>query len=102
MLVRFHPAARQDADGAVTWYATRSMRTADRFVDELDHLIDLIVLGPRRFPLYDLGLRRAFFSRFPYYVVFQADPTKVEVVAVAHGKMRPGFWRSRIAGWPAY
>jgi hypothetical protein len=34
--------------------------------------------------------------RFPYLVVFPESVTQVEVVAVAHGYRRPGYWRDRI------
>jgi plasmid stabilization system protein ParE len=48
--VRFHPAALQDAEEAVAWYAERSVRAALRFLDELDRLIDLVAVSPGRFP----------------------------------------------------
>jgi len=93
--VRFHPAARQDADEAAAWYAERSLRAAVRFLDELDRLIDLIAASPARFQVFDADLRRAIFRRFPFYVVFRADDVNVVVLAVAHGKRRPRFWRDR-------
>jgi plasmid stabilization system protein ParE len=71
--VRFHPAARRDADEAAAWYAERSVRAAVRFLDELDRLIDLISVSPDTFPVFDADLRRAVFRRFPFYVVFRAD-----------------------------
>ncbi|MBZ5582197.1 MAG: type II toxin-antitoxin system RelE/ParE family toxin [Acidobacteriia bacterium] len=93
--VRFHPAASQDAEEAAAWYAERSVRAAVRFLDELGRLIDLIAVSPDRFPVFDAGLRRAVFRRFPFYVVFRADDVNVVVLAVAHGKRRPRFWRDR-------
>jgi toxin ParE1/3/4 len=93
--VRFHPAALQDADEAAAWYAGRSVRSAVRFLDELDRLIDLIAISPTRFQIFDSGLRRAVFRRFPFYVVFRASDLEVIVVAVAHGKRRPRFWLDR-------
>jgi plasmid stabilization system protein ParE len=93
--VRFHPAAQQDADEAAAWYAERSLRAAVRFLDELDRLIDLIAASPARFQVLDADLRRAIFRRFPFYVVFRADDVNVVVLAVAHGKRRPRFWRDR-------
>jgi plasmid stabilization system protein ParE len=93
--VRFHPAAQQDADEAAAWYAERSVRAAVRFLDELDRVIDLIAHSPDRFRVFDADLRRAIFRRFPFYLVFRADDATVVVLAVAHGKRRPGFWRNR-------
>ena len=93
--VRFHPAALQDADEAAAWYAERSVRAAVRFLDELDRLIDLVALSSDTFPVCDADFRRAVFRRFPFYLVFRADADSVTVLAVAHGKRRPGFWRDR-------
>lgn len=94
--VRLHPAALRDTDEAAAWYAERSLRAAQRFLDELDQLIDAIAESPERFPIVDAEIRRALFRRFPYYIAFLLDATGVVVVAVAHGRRRPRFWRNRL------
>jgi hypothetical protein len=33
---------------------------------------------------------------FPYFVVFRELPSKIQIIAVAHAKRRPGYWRGRI------
>jgi len=68
---------------------------AARFLGELDRLIDLLAASPEKFPPFDTDLRRAMFQRLPFYLVFRADDFNVLVLAVAHGKSRPGFWRDR-------
>jgi len=42
--------------------------------------------------------RRVVLSRFPYIVVFRETVTEIEIVAVAHGRRRPGYWRERLSG----
>jgi plasmid stabilization system protein ParE len=96
--VRFHPAAVQDAEEAVAWYAERSPRTADRFLDELERIIDLITAEPGLFQRMNGNIRRAVFRHFPYYVVFRVADETVEIIAVAHGKRRPRFWHARMVG----
>jgi plasmid stabilization system protein ParE len=39
--------------------------------------------------------RRVLVSRFPYQLVYRLRPGEVVVVAVAHMKRRPGYWRDR-------
>jgi plasmid stabilization system protein ParE len=85
----------QDAGEAAAWYAERSVRAAVRFLDELDRLIEIIVVSPDRFQIFDGEIRRAVFHRFPFYIVFRADDLDVVVLAVAHGKRRPRFWQDR-------
>ncbi len=33
--------------------------------------------------------------RFPFQIVYEVHPEEVVVVAVAHLRMRPGYWRGR-------
>ena len=94
--VAFHPAALAEAEAAVEWYGQRSERAAARFLDELDWVIGQVSSSPNRFPIFDFGTRRMLLRRFPYFVVFRETATQLEVIAVAHGHRRPGYWRDRI------
>jgi hypothetical protein len=40
--LEFHPEAFLEAEGARSWYASRSETAAEAFLDELDHAIDQI------------------------------------------------------------
>jgi len=66
------------------------------FLDELAHAIDRIGDAPGQFPEYVFGTRRMVLQRFPYLVVFREASSGVEIVAVAHGHRRPGYWRDRV------
>lgn len=44
-----------------------------------------------------LRFRQATVRRFPYRVVFLEMESEILVVAVAHERRRPGYWRSRLA-----
>jgi plasmid stabilization system protein ParE len=94
--VVLHPAALAEAEAAAEWYRRRSERAAAGFLDELDRAIEQISSSPKRFAIFEFGTRRMLLRRFPYLVVFRESVTQVEVVAVAHGYRRPGYWRDRI------
>jgi hypothetical protein len=34
--------------------------------------------------------------RFPFLLVFRITDVGVEIIAVAHGCRRPGYWRDRV------
>ncbi len=93
--VRFHPAAVMDAEEAAAWYAARSNHSSDKFVQEFERLVRQIALSPLRFPALGSGLRKAVFRRFPYGLVFEVETSEILVLAVAHAKRRPGYWRDR-------
>ncbi|WP_407936397.1 hypothetical protein [Limnochorda pilosa] len=39
--------------------------------------------------------RRVLVRGFPYQVVYHLRPDEIVIVAVAHLKRRPGYWRNR-------
>jgi len=51
-----------------------------------------------QFPTLAFNTRRVVLNRFPYLVVFRETTSEIEVVAVAHGRRRPGYWRERLSG----
>jgi plasmid stabilization system protein ParE len=93
---QIHPAALAEAQAAVDWYAARSKRAAEAFLNELDHAMQQLSEHPEQFPRFDFGTRRAVLRTFPFLVIFRETATSVEVIAVAHGRRRPGYWRDRI------
>jgi toxin ParE1/3/4 len=34
-------------------------------------------------------------NRFPYLIYYEIMPNRVRVVAIAHKRRRPGYWRNR-------
>jgi plasmid stabilization system protein ParE len=94
--VSIHPAALEEAVAATEWYAKRSPRAAGLFLDEIDDAIGRISGHPEQFPSFDSGTRRAVLRRFPFLIVFREATGSVEIIAVAHGRRKPGYWRDRI------
>ena len=95
--VEFHPEAIEEARAAREWYQARSPAAAEAFVAELDAAIARIVDAPGRFGGYLQGTRRCLMRRFPYIVVYRQTEARVQVVAVAHGRRRPGYWKARLS-----
>ena len=93
--VEFHPEALAEAEAAVAWYRERSLRAAEVLVNELEEAIRVISETPERWPLFEAGTRRFPLRRLPYYVIYRERARSIEVLAVAHGRRRPGYWRAR-------
>jgi plasmid stabilization system protein ParE len=92
----FHPEALLEAWGARHWYAERNAQTASAFLAELEHAQEQVITFPDRWPAHVHGTRRYRFRRFPYVLVYHATPQRVTVLAVAHSKRRPGYWKTRL------
>jgi plasmid stabilization system protein ParE len=95
-VVSIHPSALLETEFAIDWYRQRSPRAAQRFLDEIDRLVNRIADHPTQFPSYEAGTRRAFLRRFPYFLVFREIQGETQIVAIAHGRRRPGYWKKRV------
>ncbi len=91
-----HPAAVEEAEKAARWYRERSARSAAQFVEEVSHAIDRILAAPERWPSGPHGTRKFLLRRFPYAVVYRELPSAIQILAIAHGPRRPGYWKTRI------
>ncbi len=96
MRIRFFEEAVAEIEESRAWYRRRSESAEGAFLRELDHAIDLVVDAPHRWPIYLSGTRRYVFPKFPYSLVYFTEDDLVNVVAVAHEKRRPGYWRERL------
>jgi plasmid stabilization system protein ParE len=94
--VEFGPAARSEFDEAFDWYARRSHGAAIAFASEVDTAIEKIAADPERFAGTHAGCRYCAIPRFPYCVIYHHTRSKIVVVAIAHAKRRPGYWRPRL------
>lgn len=93
--LELHPEAVTEARAARAWYAVRSPSAAAAFIAELDHAILQITEATNRWPSYLHGTRRYLLRRFPFSVVYRVSESKIHVVAVAHARRRPAYWRER-------
>ena len=94
--VELHPRAIAEARAAADRYATvAGEATAFRFEAELERAIGLIADAPQRWPEYRRGTRRYLFRRFPFSVIYRVGSESIQVIAVAHARRRPDYWRRR-------
>ena len=93
--VDFHPEALAEAQAALAWYSERSALAANAFVAELDKAVDAVRDGPLRWPSYLGETRRFPLWRFPFWVIYREKAQVIEILAVAHARRRPGYWRAR-------
>ena len=100
-LVRFEDEADAEYREAGRWYDARQAGLGIEFFDEVDatvrRILDLPRVGVRvpRVPR-DLPVRRLAVTRFPYHVIY-VEPTDVlRILAIAHDRRKPGYWKNRL------
>ena len=93
--LRVHFQAQEEINEAFEWYFKRSPEVADAFLTEIGTSLNQIIANPQLFSSYTKSTRRRVLARFPYSIIFQEKDEMILVVAIAHAKRRPGYWRRR-------
>jgi plasmid stabilization system protein ParE len=93
--VDYLPGARADFDESFDWYAKRSVQTAVRFTNAVDVGPAAVAANPERFAAVDKVHRECPVRRFPFRIVYRVARNRILVVAIAHAKRRPGYWKDR-------
>ena len=95
MQVDFHPDAATELSESAQWYAERSQRAARSFLVAVDVAVASIIDDAKRFVWIDDRHQSCSVIKFPFQVVFRLDGDRIVVIAVAHAKRPPGYWRIR-------
>lgn len=93
--VGFHPAAELELRASASFYEERVTALGEDFIAEVERICRLLVRYPTLGSTYDPVHRRVSLRRFPFALIYRVDDSRVTVVAVAHTKRRPGYWRGR-------
>lgn len=82
---------------AVRWYEERRAGLGGEFFDSVVGMMEVIAATPEIGTAVgtDTRTRRILVPRFPYQIVYHLDPSEVVVVAIAHLKRRPQYWKTR-------
>jgi toxin ParE1/3/4 len=95
-VIRFRRAAARELAADFRYYEKDYPGRGRRFVDAVDAALARIAEAPAQFAiLFEPDIRSAKVLRFPYRVVYLVLNSDIEVLAVAHAKRRPGYWRRR-------
>lgn len=95
MKVGFHPAADVEFRAAASYYESRLAGLGEEFIAEMEHVLTLLEEFPTLGSSFDSAHRRLSLRRFPFALIYRLDPEDLSVIAVAHERRRPGYWRSR-------
>lgn len=94
--VRLHPLALRELGMAAKRCDRDQPGSGSRLLSAVDRTIVRVATAPRQGSPYLHGTRRFIVHRFPYSTVYVALDPLSHVVAVAHHKRRPGYWRRRL------
>ena len=98
MQIRFHEAARDELRAAAQWYEAEREGLGEEFLSAVGQLIERSARGDLpglTATEFRRDVRKLFLKRFPYTVYFETRTDELVIWAVAHGRRKPGYWRTR-------
>ena len=96
MKVEFFPAAATELLEAAKEYEALLSGLGNDFLVEVERLTSVLVELPSLGENLDSIHRRIPLRRFPYALIFRRDGEVIRVVAVAHRRRRPRYWKPRV------
>jgi L-amino acid N-acyltransferase YncA len=96
----FHPEALAEAEDATRYYEAQCKGLGDRFNEEVENRLAIILADPLRWRSRPDGARRVNLEIFPYYMSYVIRGDLVWILTVSHGHREPGHWKSRLADTP--
>jgi len=94
--VVFLPEAEQEMLEAVEYYEFYAAGLGEDYLREVERAVAAIIESPKTWPIVEGELRRRLVKRFPFGILYSVDPNEIVVVAVAHLRRKPGYWKDRI------
>jgi plasmid stabilization system protein ParE len=93
--VVFHVEAEAELSSAAARYETHRSGLGLEFIVEVERATRALVSYPKIGHRFSRRLRRVLVRRFPYGLLYRIDADAIRIVAVAHVRRRPGYWRHR-------
>lgn len=90
-----HPEADQELSEVALYYEGKARGLGGDFLVEFDRTVAFLRLFPGAGRIIRHGSRRVSLRRFPYHVIYRIDPERLFILAIAHHRRRPGYWRAR-------
>ena len=95
MKLRFAAPASRELNEAAIWLELQQAGLGERFLQEVAQARRLILDHPDAWHPLGANLRRCHLQRFRYGLIYRTKGDTIEIVAVAHDRQRPEYWRER-------
>ena len=96
MRLIYHPDAEAELIEAAQFYETRVPQLGADFLKVADRALSLILQAPERWRIIETDVRRYSMPRFPYSIYYRALPDELRILAFAHHRRHPDYWRDRL------
>jgi hypothetical protein len=101
VILRLLDEAKVELRESAQWYEQKREGLGEDFVASVESALEIIEKRPRQFTQLNVGskdreVRRCVLKRFPYLIIFEILHDEILVVAIAHSKRKPMYWKPRL------
>jgi len=93
--VLIHETAEAEINEAADFYDLQAPGLGTVFLDEIQRTIEAVKQHPEAATALRGNLRRKQLAKFPCSLVYSIRPHEIRLLAIAHQKRRPFYWRGR-------
>lgn len=93
--VFFHESAENELNEAADFYESQVKGLGTSFLSDVQSTIDFIQANPESYPRIHKVVRKCLMRQFPYSLLYSINDNAINILAVAHHKRRPYYWRLR-------
>jgi toxin ParE1/3/4 len=93
--ISYHATARQELAEAGRFYSSVSPELGGSFFAIYDKAIADFRQFPNGFPKVEGDFRRYPLRRFPFGVCYRVDVDTIRILAFAHNRRHPDYWKRR-------
>ncbi len=100
MRIQIHPEASAEIAFEHDFYEQRVAGLGAELAEAIDAALSMIAVVPRAWQQWsELDEVRVFhLEPFPFSLPCLVEDDRIVVLALAHAKRRPGYWRERLRG----
>ena len=93
--VSLHEDADAEFKAAIRFYESRQPGLGEIFLQRISESFASIETQPLAGQILFHNFRRRLSRQFPYSIVYRVEAERIFILAVAHWRRRPGYWKSR-------
>jgi len=92
----FLPEAKEEMLEAAKYYDDRSPGLGMTCLSEMERVESSIKESPTAWPIVEGKFRRRLLRRFPFGAIYFIESKEIVIVAVAHLRRNPRYWKERL------
>ena len=96
MKIRLLSVAETEFSDAAAYYEDIEEELGDRFIDHITRSVEIIKQHPFIGHLIKDRVRKLPLTQFPHDIIYCLSENEIVIVAIAHQKREPDYWRDRL------